>query len=196
MAISEAKSIPQKVQTLLVTGGARSGKSERAEKLTLASGLTPIYVATGAAFDEEMAKRIHQHQERRGAHWHLIEEAVDLAGVIDDKASRESALLIDCLTLWLSNLTFGAHGIEACINRLCASLGHAKGPVVLVTNEVGQGVVPQTQMGRSFRDDQGRLNQRVAEVVDGVEYVVAGQPLQLKPALAPPFSLLDLTNRS
>lgn len=192
MASQQPQTEAQQIQTVLITGGARSGKSVRAEQLVRASGLGLLYVATGTALDAEMAARIKQHQDRRGPEWRLIEERLDIARIIAENATPGRALLIDCLTLWLSNLTFEEQDIDAATDRLCDSLGKARGAVVLVTNEIGLGIVPETKLARRFRDDQGRLNQRVAEVVDAVECVVAGQALQLKPTLSPPLSLVSL----
>lgn len=184
--------VPNTPKTILITGGARSGKSLRAETLALSSGLSPLYVATAQAFDGEMSKRIAQHQERRGDDWQLVEEQIDLPGVLGKKSSQHTVLLVDCLTLWLSNLMFGERDIERDTDRLCHALLEVSGPVVLVTNEVGLGIVPDNKLSRDFRDHQGRLNQRVAEVVDAVEFVVAGQPVQVKPAKLPPLSLKPL----
>ena len=177
------------IKTILVFGGARSGKSTRAETLVLESGLRPIYVATAGVRDGEMADRVHHHRERRGPEWSLVEEQIDIADVILSKASQQSVVLIDCLTLWLANLTFGDHNIDVETERTCAALKVAPGPVVLVSNELGMGIVPENKLSRDFRDNQGRLNQKIAETVDAVEFVAAGQPIRLKPAATPRLSL-------
>jgi adenosylcobinamide kinase / adenosylcobinamide-phosphate guanylyltransferase len=164
----------------LILGGARSGKSQYAEKLVALSGLTPVYVATAAALDDEMGERIVHHRDRRGGQWITIEEQFALAETIAREARPDRILLVDCLTLWLSNLTFAEREIPAEQARLVAQLGDCPGPVILVSNEIGMGLVPETALGRRFRDAQGRLNQGVAEVATRVVFVAAGLPLVLK----------------
>jgi adenosylcobinamide kinase / adenosylcobinamide-phosphate guanylyltransferase len=164
----------------LILGGARSGKSQYAEKLVALSGLTPFYVATAAALDDEMGERIVHHRDRRGGEWVTIEEQFALAETIAREARPDRILLVDCLTLWLSNLTFAEREIPAEQARLVAQLGDCPGPVILVSNEIGMGLVPETALGRRFRDAQGRLNQGVAEVATRVVFVAAGLPLVLK----------------
>ncbi|MBA5776446.1 bifunctional adenosylcobinamide kinase/adenosylcobinamide-phosphate guanylyltransferase [Stappia sp. F7233] len=166
---------------MLVLGGARSGKSDFAESLVRKSGFAPVYLATGAAFDGEMEERIARHKASRGEGWLTIEEQRDVAGVLDRESRAERAILIDCLTLWLSNLMFAEADIEAETMRLIKALANAKGPVVLVSNEVGGGIVPDNALARRFRDEQGRLNRRVAEAADTVVLVAAGLPLLMKP---------------
>ncbi|WP_428696366.1 bifunctional adenosylcobinamide kinase/adenosylcobinamide-phosphate guanylyltransferase [Stappia sp.] len=173
-------------RTVLVTGGARSGKSLHAEGLVAASGRDPVYVATCAAYDTEMSARIARHREQRGPGWTTIEEPRDIAAVIAREAAPARAVLVDCLTLWLSNLLFAEADIEAETDRLAGALAAAAGPVVLVTNEVGSGIVPENALARRFRDDQGRLNRHIAEIADAVVLVAAGLPLVLKPAPAQP----------
>ena len=166
--------------TTLVLGGARSGKSAYAEALVRADGRARVYVATGAAGDDEMRARIDAHREQRGPDWRTIEEPTAVAAVIAQEASDKTVLLVDCLTLWLSNLIFVERDIEAETHGLTAALEAAAGPVVLVSNEVGLGLVPDTPLGRRFRDAQGRLNQAVAAAVPRVVFVAAGLPLTLK----------------
>lgn len=166
---------------VLVLGGARSGKSDFAEGLVRKSGLTPVYLATGAAFDGEMEERIARHRASRGDGWLTIEEPRDIAGVLERESRAERAVLIDCLTLWLSNLMFAEADIEAETARLVGALAEVEGPVVLVSNEVGGGIVPDNALARRFRDEQGRLNRRVAEAAGMVVLVAAGLPLVLKP---------------
>jgi adenosylcobinamide kinase/adenosylcobinamide-phosphate guanylyltransferase len=166
--------------TTLVLGGARSGKSSHAEDLILGSGLEPHYVATGSAGDDEMAERIAHHRARRGPAWTTHEEQHDLVGALRAVAAPDRAVLVDCLTLWLSNLMFAERDIEAETAALCDLLAVLPGPVVLVSNEVGLGLVPETPLGRRFRDAQGRLNQAVAAAVPRVVFVAAGLPLILK----------------
>ena len=166
--------------TTLVLGGARSGKSAFAERLVSGSGLDARYLATAEAGDGEMRERISHHRARRGPGWATREEPLDLVEALSDEAGEGRAVLVDCLTLWLSNLLFAERDLEAETLRLCAFLGEARGPVVLVSNEVGMGLVPDTPLGRRFRDAQGRLNQAVAAIVPSVVFVAAGLPLRLK----------------
>ncbi len=169
-----------KPKTLLILGGARSGKSAFAEARVAGSGLSRFYLATATAGDAEMTARIAHHRARRGPDWRVVEEPLDLVGALDRNAAQGNMVLVDCLTLWLSNLMFAERDIEREAERLCAWLTAAPGPVVLVSNEVGLGLVPETALGRSFRDAQGRLNQQVAAVVTEVAFVAAGLPLWLK----------------
>ena len=169
----------------LVLGGARSGKSRYAESLIAA--LPPPwhapwnYVATAEPGDTEMAQRIASHRARRGASWHTIEAPRDLAGSL--QAAGAAPVLVDCLTLWLSNLMLAGADIDAEMERLDRALVAAAAPVVMVANEVGSGIVPDHPSGRRFRDLQGMLNQRIAARADRVVLVVAGLPLALKGAL-------------
>lgn len=166
--------------TLLVLGGARSGKSTFAESCVAASGLARIYVATATAGDAEMAERIARHRARRGASWRVVEEPLDLVEALDRGAGPGHAVLVDCLTLWLSNLMHAGRDVDREGLRLCDWLAAAPGRIVLVSNEVGLGLVPETALGRRFRDAQGRLNQQVAAVAAEVAFVAAGLPLWLK----------------
>ena len=166
--------------TTLVLGGARSGKSAFAEKLIGESGQARVYLATATAEDEEMQTRIAQHRARRGGGWATVEEPFALVDVLTREATRGRAVLVDCLTLWLSNLMFGERDPDVEARRLARFLGVAKFPVILVSNEVGLGLVPDTPLGRSFRDAQGRLNQIVAALVPNVVFIAAGLPLWLK----------------
>lgn len=170
-----------RLATTLVLGGARSGKSAHAERLVAASGQDRVYVATATAGDAEMAARIRHHRDRRGPAWATIEEPLDLVGALEREAGPGRAVLVDCLTLWLSNLIFADRGVEAECERLCATLAALPTGVVLVSNEVGMGLVPETPLGRRFRDAQGRLNQAVAAAVPRCIFVAAGLPLVLKP---------------
>ena len=168
---------------MLVLGGARSGKSRFAEKWACETGLKRVYVATAQAFDDEMSERIAKHRaDRGGAGWNTIEEPIGLPAIIAREARPGTVLLVDCLTLWLSNLMLGGRDVTAMQSALLSVLRNAKGPVVLVSNEVGMGLVPETPLGRNFRDAQGRLNQAVAALVPHVVFVAAGLPLTLKQA--------------
>jgi adenosylcobinamide kinase / adenosylcobinamide-phosphate guanylyltransferase len=172
---------PMPRQSALFLGGARSGKSRLAEQLACQSGLERLYVATADAFDDEMRRRITQHQnDRAGQGWRTCEERLALAEVIRKEAAPARILLIDCLTLWLTNVMLGEHDVEVAQKELIAALQSAAGPVILVSNELGLGLVPETPLGRRFRDAQGRLNQAVAAVVPYVVFVAAGLPLLLK----------------
>ena len=166
--------------TTLVLGGARSGKSAFAEQLVGDSGLARIYLATATAGDDEMQSRITHHRERRGHGWITIEEPMALVDALTREATHGRAVLVDCLTLWLSNLMFAERNPEAEAHQLTRFLGTAKFPIVLVSNEVGLGLVPETPLGRSFRDAQGRLNRIVAATVPNVVFIAAGLPLWLK----------------
>ena len=169
----------------LVLGGARSGKSRYAEGLITA--LPPpwkppwTYVATAEAGDAEMAERIAAHRARRGASWRTIEAPRDLAHSL--RTCKAAPVLVDCLTLWLSNLMLAGADIDAAFDRLHDALTTINAPVVTVANEVGSGIVPDHALGRRFRDMQGLLNQRIAARADRVVLVVAGLPLALKGTL-------------
>jgi adenosylcobinamide kinase / adenosylcobinamide-phosphate guanylyltransferase len=162
----------------LVLGGARSGKSRHAEHLV--TGLPPpwIYVATAEALDDEMAARIAEHRARRDRRWRTVEAPRDLARTID--GTDGAPVLVDCLTLWLTNLMLADADLETEISRLEDALGRASGPVVLVANEVGLGIVPDNALARRFREAAGRLNQRIAARADRVVMMVAGIPLEVK----------------
>lgn len=163
----------------LVLGGARSGKSRYAEGLIGERG-PGLYLATAEAGDDEMAERIRLHRARRGAGWETVEEPLDLPQAISRHACPQRPVLVDCLTLWLGNLMGAGRDVDAATTALLAALAAAAGPVVLVSNEVGLGIVPATPLGRAFRDHAGRLNQAVAAAADRVVLVAAGLPLILK----------------
>jgi adenosylcobinamide kinase/adenosylcobinamide-phosphate guanylyltransferase len=163
----------------LVLGGARSGKSRYAESLITAGPSPWIYVATAEARDAEMAERIAGHQARRRSGWQTIEAPHDLAPALD-AAPAAVPVLVDCLTLWLSNRMLADADIDAETGRFEEALDRRAGPVVLVSNEVGFGIVPDNVLARRFRDLQGRLNQRIAARADRVALMVAGLPLIVK----------------
>ncbi len=166
----------------LVLGGAASGKSLHAESLVLESGLAPVYVATASADDDEMAARISGHRARRGEAWTTFETPIDLAGRLRETARPGAAILVDCLTLWLSNLLMERRDAAAETEALASALEAAGGPVVLVSNEIGYGIVPEDSLSRRFRDLHGALNRTVAAAADRVVLVAAGLPLVLKEA--------------
>jgi adenosylcobinamide kinase/adenosylcobinamide-phosphate guanylyltransferase len=166
----------------LVLGGARSGKSLYAESL-LSGHPAPYYLATAEARDDEMDARIRLHRARRGGPWITVEEPLDLAGALAKHATPGRALLVDCLTLWLSNLMEQGVDIEASGDHLLETLKRLSAPVVVIANEVGLGIVPTDhKMARDFRDHAGRLNQRMASICQRVVFVAAGLPLILKDA--------------
>lgn len=167
-------------QTLLLLGGARSGKSALGEEIALSSGLDLHYIATAFAGDTEMSARIAAHQERRGDGWTTHEVGLDIAGTLGTVSKAGSVILIDCLTLWLSNLMEAKSDLETATRELCEALARSAGGVILISNEVGNGIVPANKLARDFRDEQGRLNQRVAKAVDSAALVVAGLPMILK----------------
>ncbi|MFZ1813742.1 MAG: bifunctional adenosylcobinamide kinase/adenosylcobinamide-phosphate guanylyltransferase [Rhizobiaceae bacterium] len=169
-----------RAQVTLVLGGARSGKSAYAEELVSASGLERVYIATGRAFDTEMEQRIALHRQRRESLWTTVEEPFDLAGVIGREVSRSRCLLVDCLTLWVTNLMLEGKAVEKEVDRLAETLAQVTGPVVVVSNEVGLGIVPDNAMAREFRDLAGHANQRVARIAQRAIFVAAGLPLVLK----------------
>jgi adenosylcobinamide kinase/adenosylcobinamide-phosphate guanylyltransferase len=169
----------------LVLGGARSGKSRHAEQM-IKSALDgefyerATYLATAEALDGEMKARVAEHRARRGDAWITVEEPLDLMGALTEYADPKRPILVDCLTLWLSNLMGAGRDIDAETAALAARLQDIGGPVVLVSNEVGLGIVPDNELARAFRDHAGRLNQAVAQVADRVLFVVAGLPTTLK----------------
>jgi adenosylcobinamide kinase/adenosylcobinamide-phosphate guanylyltransferase len=163
----------------LTLGGAASGKSRFAENLIVASGLRPVYVATADARDGEMAAKISRHRERRGTIWRTLEAPFDLSGALAGPTPDE-AVLVDCLTMWLTNHLLAGHDPAIECDRLVAALAACPAPVVAVTNEVGQGIVPENALSRRFREAQGALNQRVASEAGLVVAVMAGLPLALK----------------
>lgn len=162
----------------LILGGARSGKTRRA--LELASTSTrKVYIATAEVHDEEMGARIARHAAERDSTWTTIEAPLDLAEALADQQGAE-ILVVDCLTMWLSNLMHAGRDLEAETERLSTALQACPANVVLVSNEVGLGIVPDNALARTFRDAQGRLNQGIARIAHVVEFVAAGLPLRLK----------------
>ena len=166
----------------LILGGARSGKSEFAERMVGSFGHPKVFVATAQALDDEMQKRIKEHRERRGTDWRTVEAPMSIASALNDLNVGEVALL-DCLTVWLSNQMLAGGNTHDCVDQLILSLENCSGSVVAVSNEIGQGIVPENPLTRRFRDEHGRLNQRFAEHCNLVVLVTAGLPLVLKGAM-------------
>ncbi len=175
--LAEGTALPR---LTLVLGGARSGKSALAERLVRSAGLRRVYLATGRAWDDEMRDRIARHRAERGPDWETVEAPVALADALRHHAADGTALLVDCLTLWVTNLMLDGRDVEAETRGLAALLPELPGRIVLVTNEVGLGIVPDNAMARAFRDHAGRLAQAVAAVADQVVFTAAGLPLVLK----------------
>lgn len=166
----------------LILGGARSGKSAYAQQRALDSGRQVIYVATATAHDAEMADRISRHQQERPKEWQLIEEPVDLVTVLQTYATEDTCIIVDCLTLWLSNL-LGQDNLaelEQQLDSLLGLLPTLPGEIIFVSNETGLGVIPMGELTRRFVDEAGRLHQNLARLSDQVIFMVAGLPQKIK----------------
>ena len=166
----------------LILGGARSGKSRLAEKLAAESGFAVTYIATSQPLDGEMNERVRHHRERRPAHWALIEEPIELARVLRESAREDTFVLVDCLTLWLTNLLMleNRQRLNAERDALLACLAELPGEIVFVSNETGMGVIPLGELTRRYVDEAGWLHQALAERCQRVVLTVAGLPLTLK----------------
>jgi len=175
-------------RTILITGGARSGKSVFAEKLALEFEAPFCYLATSQTLDDEMRQRVHLHRERRGEEWHTLEEPLDLLRSLKDSDGRYGVILVDCITLWLSNLLFACENREgdpeelvlSDVRQVADGLRELESPLILVSNEVGMGIVPENRLARLYRDIAGRANQLLAAASDEVHVVISGIPLRLK----------------
>ena len=165
---------------VLVLGGARSGKSAFAERLVAETGLSHHYVATGRAWDDEMRDRIARHRADRGNGWRTHEEPLDLVARLEMLDDAANVILVDCLTLWVTNLMMEERDMANEFARLAAHVPRARAKLVLVSNEVGLGIVPENRMAREFRDHAGRLHQSIAACAAEVYFVAAGLPLQMK----------------
>ncbi|MCX7794298.1 MAG: bifunctional adenosylcobinamide kinase/adenosylcobinamide-phosphate guanylyltransferase [Thermodesulfovibrionales bacterium] len=171
---------------IFITGGAKSGKSNFALKRASELDGRKVYIATAEPLDEEMKERIERHKKERGSNWFTVEEPVNISGLIKDLREKYEVLLIDCLTLWLSNIMLGKEAyierIEELIRFLKALKDSKQGQLTLfiVSNEVGLGIVPDNELARRFRDEAGRLNQRIAEISDEVYFVISGIPIRIK----------------
>lgn len=169
----------------LVLGGARSGKSRHAEGLVLgasrSNAIGPVYIATAEAWDDEMRERIAEHRRRRdGQGWRTVEAPLDLSAALTAHAIEGAVVLVDCLTLWLTNQMVSERDVPAACDDLLATFRKVPGRVVLVSNEVGLGIVPENRMARTFRDHAGRLHQAIAAEADRVLFMVAGLPMVVK----------------
>lgn len=172
-------------QIILVLGGVRSGKSAYAQKLAERWWPRPLYLATAEALDAEMVDRVNRHQAQRGPRWACAEETLDVARVIRDSVPGRDGVLLDCATLWLTNVLLkeGKAAIQPRRQALIDALKQSPTGVMIVSNEVGMGIVPESALGREFRDEQGWLNQDLAAAADVVIFVIAGIPLVLKGTL-------------
>ena len=178
-----------KPRSCLVLGGARSGKSRYAQRLAEDSGRALVFLATATVWDGEMRDRVAAHRRDRDARWRTVEEPLALAEALMRYAEPDAVVLVDCLTLWLTNLMLGGHAVGEAVDRLADAIAECRGATILVSNEVGAGVVPDNPLGRAFRDEQGRLNQAMAARCDAAVLVVAGLPVLLKPSRSPPVAL-------
>jgi adenosylcobinamide kinase/adenosylcobinamide-phosphate guanylyltransferase len=171
--------------TTLVTGGCRSGKSRHAQNLAEAvPGVRRCYIATCVPLDEEMQRRVARHQADRGPEWRTVEEPIAVARAIDAHSAKANVILVDCLTLWISNLMGAGKDMDAVVaaaRELSETVGRSACPVILVTNEVGAGIVPKNALARTYRDTAGLVNQSLAAACDRVVWTVAGIPVQIKP---------------
>ena len=177
------------VRSALILGGARSGKSAYAQ--SLAEGYSPerLYLATATPGDDEMAARIARHQADRGHGWTTLEEPLEVAAALLKHARAGRVVVVDCLTLWLTNLMLAGRDPGPAVTTLAEAIRALAGPVILVSNEVGMGIVPDHKLGREFRDWQGRANREIGAACDAVIFVAAGLPLQLKPPTTPSVQL-------
>ena len=180
---------PQTLRSALILGGARSGKSAYAQVLAEACSPLRLYLATGAPGDEEMAARIARHQADRGEGWTTLEEPLEVAAALLKHARAGAVVVVDCLTLWLSNLMLAGRDPGPAVTALADALAALAGPAILVSNEVGMGIVPDHKLSREFRDWQGRTNREIGAACDAVIFVAAGLPLRLKPTTTPSVQL-------
>lgn len=175
---------------MLVLGGARSGKTAFAERLAMREGQKPAYLATAEALDGEMRERVASHQRGRAGRFDTIEEPLALSDAIIKASSQHDVILVDCLTLWITNMLMAGEEVASAVEQLAATLVQIRNArIILVSNEVGLGIVPDNAMARTFRDLAGSAHQRLAEICDEVYFVVAGLPMVLKgesPSVSPP----------
>lgn len=178
-------STPNTASSWLILGGARSGKSCYAETLARESGKAVCYIATAQVFDDEIAARVTRHQQDRPAHWTTIEEPISLASTFKLNSTADNCLLVDCLTMWIMNLLElnDAQQMQAAIDDFLQVLPRLPGDIILVSNELGMGVIPMGKLSRDFVDEAGRLHQQIAQVVSNVHLIVAGLPMKIKEPL-------------
>ena len=167
-------------KVMLITGGARAGKSRYAERLMRARSARHAVIATAVAGDADMAERIARHKAERDPTWEVIEQPISVRSALRGAARPDRIVLVDCLTLWVSNLMAEKRDIDAEVQGLAGTLRIAAGPVIFVSNEVGLGIVPDNELARTFRDNLGRTNQTIAAAADCVLLMVAGIPLPIK----------------
>ncbi|GHD08561.1 bifunctional adenosylcobinamide kinase/adenosylcobinamide-phosphate guanylyltransferase [Tianweitania populi] len=160
-------------------GGARSGKSLHAERLITTLPAPWTYIATAQPFDDEMRERIAHHRDRREQGWRTLDAPFDLAETLR-ALPADTPMLLDCLTLWLTNIMLAERDVDAAAGELCSVLSAPTGPWYVVSNEVGLSIVPENALARRFRDEQGRLNQKIAALADEVLFTVAGLPMKVK----------------
>ncbi|MCF6218855.1 MAG: bifunctional adenosylcobinamide kinase/adenosylcobinamide-phosphate guanylyltransferase [Gammaproteobacteria bacterium] len=164
----------------LILGGARSGKSALAEKIAAETGLPVIYIATATASDAEMQQRINRHKQQRPAHWTTIESPYNLVETLQQQAASQRCILVDCLTLWLSNLLCSTGETELARKSLLNVVAELPGEIIFVSNEVGLGIIPMGSISRQFVDESGWLHQSLAQQCDRVVFTAAGLPLIMK----------------
>ncbi|NNE89093.1 MAG: bifunctional adenosylcobinamide kinase/adenosylcobinamide-phosphate guanylyltransferase [Silicimonas sp.] len=167
-------------KSILITGGARSGKSRFAEELVSGQSSALFYIATAQAFDAEMEARIAAHRARRGSEWTTVHAPLDLTAALEESDGK-GPRLVDCLTLWLSNLMHAERDVNAEVEALAQACARQTSPVTFVTNEVGGGIVPENALARRYRDAAGEMNQKLAAAVDEAYLVVSGCPVRIKP---------------
>jgi adenosylcobinamide kinase/adenosylcobinamide-phosphate guanylyltransferase len=177
------------VRSALILGGARSGKSAYAQTLAEDYSAERLYLATATPGDDEMAARIARHQADRGHGWTALEEPLEVAAALLKHARAGRVVVVDCLTLWLTNLMLAGRDPGPAVTTLAEALRALAGPAILVSNEVGMGIVPDHKLGREFRDWQGRANREIGAACDAVIFIAAGLPLQLKPPTTPSVQL-------
>lgn len=167
-------------QIIYISGGARSGKSRLAQQMAEAMEGSHLFVATAQAYDAEMTDRIHRHQQDRDDRWETWEAPLDLAETLTRHGQPSSILLVDCITLWLTNHMLGGSDLDAERRRLCAAVADFSGRLILVSNEVGMGIVPDNALARQFRDEAGRTNQQLAALAHQAYFTVSGIPMRLR----------------
>lgn len=168
-------------ESIFVVGGCRSGKSRHAQELAeKITDIHRVFIATCVPYDEEMKDRVRRHQKDRGSTWTTVDAPVELAEAILKQSQNAQVILADCLTLWMSNLLMESENLESRVEELTAAINKAQCPVIIVSNEVGTGIVPENALARQYRDAAGFANQKVAACVDKVIWMVAGIPILVK----------------